>query len=71
MNKTQQIIFYSLGLAVGVGNVWRFPYVAYSNGGGTFLVPYVLSLVLLGLPLLFQEMAIGQYAKVGSNKVGE
>ena len=64
-----EFLLSSLGLAVGVGNVWRFPYIAYSNGGGSFLLPYVLILLFVGLPLLFQELAIGQYAKVGCNKV--
>ncbi len=58
-----------LGMAVGMTNVWRFPYIAYTNGGGTFLIPYVLSSLLVGLPLVFQEMGMGQYAKIGVNKV--
>ena len=60
----------SLGLAVGLGNVWRFPYVAYDNGGGTFLVPYIIMLLIVGLPCLFVEQSVGQYARVGANKVG-
>ena len=61
----------SLGLAVGLGNIWRFPYVAYNNGGGTFLVPYVLMLFLIGLPSLFVEQSIGQYGRVAVNKVSD
>ncbi len=64
-----EFLLSGLGMAVGVANIWRFPYVTYSNGGGSFLVPYVIIVIVLGMPLLFQEMAIGQYAKVGSNKV--
>ena len=59
----------SLGLAVGLGNIWRFPYVCYQNGGGTFLIPYIIMLFFVGIPGLFFEQSIGQYARVGVNKV--
>merc|ERR1711962_1481260 len=59
----------SLGLAVGLGNVWRFPYVRYTNGGGSFLLPYTIMLFLVGIPALFVEQSLGQYYQVGANKV--
>lgn len=52
-------IFAAIGSAVGLGNIWRFPYVAYSNGGGSFILPYIIALVTAGIPLLFLDYAIG------------
>jgi len=53
-------IFAAVGSAAGLGNLWRFPYLAYKYGGGAFLVPYILALLLLGIPLLILEFAIGR-----------
>ncbi|MBO8161007.1 MAG: sodium-dependent transporter [Thermosipho sp. (in: Bacteria)] len=50
----------AIGSAAGLGNAWRFPYMAYSNGGGAFYVPYFVALFLAGIPLLMAEFAIGQ-----------
>ena len=61
-NSHYEYFLTSLGLAVGLGNIWRFPYICYENGGGTFLIPYCLCLLLCGLPLYFMEMILGQYA---------
>jgi len=50
----------AIGSAVGLGNVWRFPYTAYQNGGGAFFIPYIVALVTTGIPLMILEMGIGQ-----------
>jgi len=55
----------AIGSAVGIGNVWRFPYLAYEGGGGAFFIPYLLSIVFIGWPLLTLELALGQVYQTG------
>ncbi|KAH9368211.1 hypothetical protein HPB48_009560 [Haemaphysalis longicornis] len=54
-----------IGYSVGLGNLWRFPYVAYKNGGAAFVVPYVLINVLIGRPILYLELLLGQFSGCG------
>ena len=58
-------VFAAVGSAVGLGNIWRFSYMAYSHGGGAFLIPYIVALLSAGIPLLILEFAIG-HERIGS-----
>ncbi|XP_030202859.1 sodium-dependent neutral amino acid transporter B(0)AT1 [Gadus morhua] len=64
-NKAQYLLT-CVGFCVGLGNVWRFPYLCQSHGGGAFMIPFLILLVLEGIPLLHLEMAIGQRMRMGS-----
>uniref|UniRef100_A0A4W5PRI0 Transporter n=1 Tax=Hucho hucho TaxID=62062 RepID=A0A4W5PRI0_9TELE len=64
-NKTQYMLT-CVGFCVGLGNVWRFPYLCQSHGGGAFMIPFLILLVLEGIPLLHLEFAIGQRLRKGS-----
>lgn len=60
-------IMAAAGSAIGLGNLWKFPYITGTNGGAVFLLLYIVFLVLLGIPILLSELSIGRFA--GMNAV--
>ncbi|XP_073829599.1 sodium-dependent nutrient amino acid transporter 1-like [Musca autumnalis] len=58
-----------ISMSVGLGNIWRFPFTAYENGGGAFLIPYLVVLFLIGKPMYYLEMIMGQFTSKGPVKM--
>ncbi|KAL7288622.1 hypothetical protein TKK_0017356 [Trichogramma kaykai] len=63
-----EFVLSCVGYAVGIGNVWRFPFLVFRNGGGAFLIPFTIMLLAMGLPIFFLELIVGQYSRVGPTK---
>ncbi|MFW6297536.1 MAG: sodium-dependent transporter [Desulfosalsimonas sp.] len=59
-------LFAAIGSAIGLGNIWRFPYLAYDNGGGAFLVAWIIGLIILGIPWLLMEIGMGRMFQKGA-----
>ncbi|WP_407375099.1 hypothetical protein [Methanobrevibacter sp.] len=53
-----------IGAAVGLGNIWRYSYVVYSNGGGAFFIPYLFAIFVMGIPFLILEYGIGYTSRI-------
>ena len=62
-------IFAMIGAAVGLGNIWRFSYVLYSNGGGSFFIPYLIAIAIMGVPFLILEYGVGFSFKESFSKI--
>lgn len=58
-NNTFSFLMAMIGAAVGLGNIWRFSYVLYSNGGGAFFIPYFVAIIIMGIPFLILEYGLG------------
>ncbi|XP_058054984.1 sodium-dependent nutrient amino acid transporter 1-like [Anopheles bellator] len=67
--RNVEFLMSCIALSVGFGNVWRFPYTAYSNGGGAFVIPYLIVLFVIGRPIYYLEMVLGQFSNRGCVKV--
>ncbi len=63
LSSRMGFILLSAGCAIGIGNVWRFPYVAGEHGGGVFVLFYLFFLVIMGIPVMTMEFAVGRASR--------
>ena len=68
-DSTLTFIFAMIGVAIGLGNIWRFSYIVYSNGGGSFFIPYFVAIAIMGIPFLILEYGIGFSFKKSFNEI--
>jgi len=64
-NKAETFLS-ALGCVIGLGNIWRFPYITYEYGGGAFLIPYLVFVLIVGFPMFFLETSMGQFTRRGA-----
>lgn len=60
-----------ISMSIGFGNIWRFPFVALENGGGAFLIPYLIVLLFIGRPMYYLELILGQFSSCGPSQFWE
>ncbi|XP_026825947.1 sodium-dependent nutrient amino acid transporter 1-like isoform X1 [Ooceraea biroi] len=65
----REFLLSCIAMSVGLGNVWRFPFTAYENGGGAFLIPYIFILLIVGKPIYLLEMILGQFSSRSAIKI--
>ncbi|XP_053684172.1 sodium-dependent nutrient amino acid transporter 1-like [Sabethes cyaneus] len=68
-DKGVEFLLSCIAMSVGLGNVWKFPSTAFRNGGGAFVIPYLIVLLIVGRPVYYLEMVMGQFSSRGSVKV--
>ncbi|CAG5100919.1 Similar to NAAT1: Sodium-dependent nutrient amino acid transporter 1 (Drosophila pseudoobscura pseudoobscura) [Cotesia congregata] len=68
-NNGIEFLMSCIAMSIGLGNIWRFPFTAYENGGGAFLIPYIIVLFLVGKPFYYLEMIMGQFTSRSSVKM--
>ncbi|KAL0110486.1 hypothetical protein PUN28_013833 [Cardiocondyla obscurior] len=65
----REFLLSCIAMSVGLGNIWRFPFTAYENGGGAFLIPYIVILIIVGKPFYLLEMILGQFSSRSAVKI--
>lgn len=68
-NNSIEFLMSCIAMSIGFGNIWRFPFIAYENGGGAFLIPYIVVLFVVGKPFYYLEMILGQFSSSSSIRV--